>query len=219
MSSFGVSLKPVPEPPKPGLLFSTDNSVMTLNGPGVCVAMIADWIKKCKKKRGLVEVREELDPSNMLAISQSAGEGGRNGNRKIMNNAGIDLVQSETFLAPPPPPPRPVTHLPQRPNIPHPTRTVIPQPTPLHEYVDVSRVATTLAITDGFCYLSIGFQLDGRDMFHAIGTYVHEQDFEFFDPNKGLIRFQKIEFFRGSAMNVLGGYHPEIVVLWKLGGL
>jgi len=88
MAAFGVALKP----PKIGteLIFSTDNSVASVLGPGVCCAMTANWIATCKKLGRLVKTNGELSDPASFMIGQSRGElGPDGGDTTIMKNAGL----------------------------------------------------------------------------------------------------------------------------------
>ena len=88
MAAFGVTLK------KPslgsGLIFSTDNSVASVLGPGVCCGMTSNWIATCKKLGRPVKTTGELSDPSSFAISQSGGEKGLDrGDEGIMRAAGL----------------------------------------------------------------------------------------------------------------------------------
>lgn len=88
MAAFGVTLK------KPsqgsGLIFSTDNSVASVLGPGVCCGMTSNWIATCKKLGRPVKTTGELSDPASFAITQSGGEKGLDrGDAGIMRSAGL----------------------------------------------------------------------------------------------------------------------------------
>ncbi len=88
MASFGVTLKAPGV--ATGLIFSTDNSVASVLGPGVCCGMTANWIATSKKLGRPVKTKGEMSDSASFAITQSGGEKGLDrGDEGIMRSAGL----------------------------------------------------------------------------------------------------------------------------------
>ena len=88
MAAFGITLRPPSV--DTGLIFSTDNSVASVLGPGVCCGMTSNWIATCKKLGRPVKTSGELSDPSSFVISQSGGEKGLDrGDDGIMRSAGL----------------------------------------------------------------------------------------------------------------------------------
>ncbi len=70
MGAFGVTLKPAGM--ATGLIFPTTNSKPGKRAGGMCCAMVADWLKSCKRLGRPVKTEGELSNQFTHAITQSS---------------------------------------------------------------------------------------------------------------------------------------------------
>jgi hypothetical protein len=73
MAAFGVVLRHVTVA-KTGKIFLTDNSIASIRGPGVCCAMVGDWISSCHKLKRALKTAGEMAGSTTHIVAQSSGE-------------------------------------------------------------------------------------------------------------------------------------------------
>jgi hypothetical protein len=175
MAAFGITLRPPSV--DTGLIFSTDNSVASVLGPGVCCGMTSNWIATCKKLGRPVKTSGELSDPSSFVISQSGGEKGQDrGDQGIMRSAGLT-------------PPAPTETRP----------------------VNFNTVATTLSGFAGYTFLTVHSDAAG----HAMGSYVTATQWEFFDPNVGLYRFNSALGFVGYVQTNLAAMYPTLNSFWR----
>jgi hypothetical protein len=175
MAAFGITLRPPSV--GTGLIFSTDNSVASVLGPGVCCGMTSNWIATCKKLGRPVKTSGELSDPASFAISQSGGEKGLDrGDAGIMRAAGL--------TPPTPTETRPVTF---------------------------NAVATGLSAMLGYTFLTIHSDSAG----HAMGSYVTATQWDFFDPNVGLYRFNSSAGFVTHVQTNLTAMYPTLISYWR----
>ena len=175
MAAFGITLRPPSV--DTGLIFSTDNSVASVLGPGVCCGMTSNWIATCKKLGRPVKTSGELSDPSSYMISQSGGEKGMDrGDTGIMRSAGLT-------------PPTPTETRP----------------------VNFNTVATTLSATTGYTFLTIHSDSAG----HAMGSFVTATQWDFFDPNVGLYRFNNAQAFVTHVQTNLAAMYPTLASYWR----
>jgi hypothetical protein len=175
MVAFGMTLRPPTI--GTGKIFSMDNSVASVLGPGVCCGMTSNWIATCKKLGHPVKTSGELSDPASFAISQSGGEKGQDrGDTGIMRSAGLT-------------PPTPTETRP----------------------VNFNTGATTLSGMQGYTFLTIHSNTEG----HAMGSYVTANQWDFFDPNVGLYRFNSAVAFVTYVQTNLTAMYPTLNSFWR----
>lgn len=99
MAAFGVTLKPARF--ATGLIFSTNNSSASVRGPGVCCAMVADWLASCKKLGRSLKTEGEMAGSTTHIVAQSGGElGAHKGDLEIMKSYGLTPPPAQPLNTP-----------------------------------------------------------------------------------------------------------------------
>jgi len=77
--------------------------------------------------------------------------------------------------------------------------------------VNFNTVATTLSGFAGYTFLTVHSDAAG----HAMGSYVTATQWEFFDPNVGLYRFNSALGFVGYVQTNLAAMYPTLNSFWR----